>query len=296
MTYYNDNLHILEKRLNEKTRDFNNFKTITDSDIAKIDELIKSRNDESSKEKPTQKYHDVLAFLTHPGIHRIIPNPDCYALFFIKALDEDLEAFKTYLSYSIPSLSEIEQQPEPIRASLQVKSQIAKKKAMTLIRKKIGFFNQSLIKFELAYFNKFIRTKQLVRIDHQPSLNHLLEYVKKDLSLDSISDEDIKRLFDTSIWYQDINSSPNFANVAFNIVYQSQLLGLENIAEQLAFLIMNCDQNLTLLRIYEEESLLPKIKKRAIEELGFYDPRLITLEASYQKRIMPDTKISIWSI
>lgn len=295
MKYYNDNLHILEKRLNEKTRDFNGFKNITDSDIAKIDELIKSRITDTNETR-TQKYYDVLAFLTHPRIHRIIPNVDCCALYFIKALDEDLETLKTYLSYSIPSSSEIELQPEPIRASLQEKTQNAKKKAMTLIRKKIGFYNHSLIKFEQAYFNKFIRAKQLVSINHQPSLDHLLGNVKKDLSLDSISDEDINRLFDTSIWYQDINSSPNFANVAFNIVYQRQLLGLETVAEQLAFLIMNCDQNLTLLRIYEEESRLPEIKKRAIEELGFYDPRLITLEKSYQKRIMPDTKISIWSI
>ncbi len=296
MTYYNDNLHILEKKLNEKTRDFNNFKDISDSDIAKIDELIKARTDESSKETPTQKYYSVLAFLTHSRIHSIIPNPDCYALYLIKALDEDLVALKTYLSYSIPSLSETELPSESLRATLQEKSQNAQKKAITSIRRKIGFFNKNLIKFEYAYFNKYIRTKQLLSIDHQESLNHLLGYVKKGLSLDSISDEDIKRLFDITVWYQDTNLSPNFQNVAFNIVYQSQLLGLKTVAEQLAFLIMNCDQNLVLLRIYEEESRLSEIKKRAIEELGFYDPRLITLEASYQKRIMPDTKISIWSI
>ena len=50
-----------------------------------------------------------------------------------------------------------------------------------------------------------------------------------------------------------------------------------------------------MLRIYEEESMIPNVEDRIIEAFGYYNKELLTLERKFHERFCPDKKLSIWS-
>ena len=81
----------------------------------------------------------------------------------------------------------------------------------------------------------------------------------------------------------------------YSITNQKQLLGLKTLAEQFAFFILITDRDLDMLRIYEEESMMPTVEERIIEEFGYYNKDLLTLEKLFHTRFCPDKKLSIWS-
>ena len=73
------------------------------------------------------------------------------------------------------------------------------------------------------------------------------------------------------------------------------MLGLRNLAEQAALFILLVDSNLDMLRIYEEESRMPNVEKRIIEEFGYYNSELLNLEKKFHKRFCPEKELSIWT-
>ena len=76
---------------------------------------------------------------------------------------------------------------------------------------------------------------------------------------------------------------------------QMQLIGLNTFAEQLAFYILVVDPNLDMLRIYEEESMIPNVEERIIEEFGYYNAELIKIEKKFHQRFCPSKKLSVWT-
>ena len=50
-----------------------------------------------------------------------------------------------------------------------------------------------------------------------------------------------------------------------------------------------------MLRIYEEESMMPKVEERTIEQFGFFNQGLLPLERKFHKRFCPEKKLSIWT-
>ena len=67
------------------------------------------------------------------------------------------------------------------------------------------------------------------------------------------------------------------------------------ISQQLALFVLLVDSDLDMLRIYEEESMMPRVKERIIEEFGYFNTELLALERKYHKRFCPDKKVSVWT-
>ena len=63
----------------------------------------------------------------------------------------------------------------------------------------------------------------------------------------------------------------------------------------MALFILMVDSNLDMLRIYEEESMMPNIRQRITEEFGYFNMDLLALERKFHKRFCPDKKLSVWS-
>ena len=106
--------------------------------------------------------------------------------------------------------------------------------------------------------------------------------------------DDINKL--ASLFIYSTNEESRYTTCLYNIIYQPNLLNLNNLNEKIVFLISCVDPELNLLTIYEEECKNETIKNRCIEELGFYHKDLIRFENMYKNRFMPDKKISDWSL
>ena len=96
-------------------------------------------------------------------------------------------------------------------------------------------------------------------------------------------------------WLSLVPEKHNYKVASYNITNQKKLLGLTTSAEQLALFILLVDSNLDMLKIYEEESMVKNIKERIIEQFGFFEPELLTLERKFHDRFCPDKKLSPWT-
>ena len=75
----------------------------------------------------------------------------------------------------------------------------------------------------------------------------------------------------------------NTSLATYSVIDQKKLLGLNNSYEQLALFILLVDGELDMLRIYEEESRMPNVEKRIIEDFGYYNSELLNLEKKFHK-------------
>ena len=90
-----------------------------------------------------------------------------------------------------------------------------------------------------------------------------------------------------------IQTKHNSSIAAYSVTEQKKLLGISGIAEQLVLFILLVDSDLDMLRIYEEESIMQNVAARIIEQFGYYNQELLTLERKFHRRFCPDKQISI---
>lgn len=286
-------LYVFEKRLYEKDSAFNKFQFLSDEDIDKVDKDIESRF-LSKGLSGLALYNAVLEYLTFSGIGAYIPDYDIRLLYLIRTVDKNLVSLSTYLNIDIPSLNGIDSESSDMVKSIREHNLALLR---SRIRKELGFYAPKLVSYEFAFFKKFICDKELMRCGNKSHFNKLMKGYLGKMDFMSISKEDEDRLRDIVMWYKDKMAGNVDANVvAFNILNQNNLLNLKNFTEQLAFFISAVDDNLRLLTIYEEESRMPEVKRRSLEELGFYSENLIMLEKAYHERFNPDKKLSLWSV
>lgn len=292
-------------KLYQRKNDFNNFLKLSEDELAKVAQKVYKRQEmlsdtSSYKIKPMSKlerYYDTLRYLTGPLVHLELPTFDERIAYLIMTVDPYLVLFKDFLKIDLTSLDEIFKIEDKKERNhlLELRNQTIAEYE-TSVREKVGFFDINLLKFEEMFFKKFYGERELITEVQSNNQDYFINNVKMLRSFNSISDDRYDELNQVAqIW---LSIAPNRFNskvATYSVTNQRKLLGLRNIAEQAALFILLVDSELDMLRIYEEESRMPNVERRIIEEFGYYNPELLNLEKKFHKRFCPEKELSIWT-
>lgn len=282
-----------------------NFKNTTEEDLAIIAKKVYKRLEiiKDSKKYGTRNaerldlYQNILMYLTNPSIHMDLPTYDERIAFLIMSVDPELITYKEFLNIELLSFEEISKvENKKERSRLFEERNNSLNIFESRVREQLGFFDVKLLKFEEIFFKKFYSHRELITEVKQHNEDKI-EFLSKMLSsFNSISDKRYNDLINIAqVWLSHVPDKYKIKIAIHSITKQRNLLGLNTLAEQLAFFILVVDPELDMLRIYEEESMIPKTETRIIEEFGYYHPSLISLEQKYHERFCPNKKVSIWS-
>ena len=164
------------------------------------------------------------------------------------------------------------------------------------VREQIGFYDPKLLRYEEAFFKRYYGEKELITGVNANNQDNLIFRAKFLKDFDSVSDERYQELIDLAqSLLALVPDKFNTSSATYSVLEQKKLLGLKSTAEQLALFVLLVDSELDMLRIYEEESMMPMVKERIIEEFGYFNTELLALERKYHKRFCPDKKVSVWT-
>lgn len=244
-----------------------------------------------------ERYQDTLQYLTNPLIHLEFKTFDERVAYLVMMTDPELVTFKEFLKtdlISMVDISKIEDINERSRL-LRLRNQ-ALSTYETTVREKIGFYDSNLLMYEELFFKRFFGKKELIT---EVGLNNQDSFISKAKSLkdfNSVSYERYNELVDIAQgWLAMAPEKYNSKVVTYSVTNQKKLLGLKSLEEQFTLFILLVDSDLDMLSIYEEESMMPKVEERIVEEFGYYNKDLLALERKFHNRFCPDKKISIWT-
>lgn len=274
------NITLSEKKLFCNNNIFTGFTNITEERKKQIETLIQ-------KYKQLNYFGQINNYLVSPNKYLYqktldyLINNHCQLItldeklfFLINIIDPNCHMYELYLSYP---------------------NELSNSSKENLIREKMGFFSSYLLKCEFYYTVQF-HNKLIINVnkDYFKKFIILLPLVK---SFDNVTEQRLEHIENQAILYKEIpNINLNYQTCIYNILYQAQVLELNNIQEQLLFFIKVMDPELTLLKIYSEESNYKNIEKRSLEELGFFHKILIKDELLYYQKFCPNKKISEWAL
>lgn len=285
---FNGEIKILQRKLYQYKRNFNNF---DDIDEKKGEELKKRFFYVSMDAIDTGVYsylYYLNAIINNTSFHLL--NYDERIYLFINFVDPELIIFKEYLGTNILPPKEFEDSQKQTKYNNERKKQIVS--FQSKVRQELGFFDENLIEYEIKYFKKFYSNNLLKNVNKDYS-STFLKFGQFITSFSTITKErlaEIELIADE--WLKVQQNNNNYTTSAFNISFQSNLLNLNNIYEQLIFFILVNDRSLKALAIHEEESLISREKSRCLKELGFYDPNFIQIEQIYHDTFYPDLEVS----
>ena len=290
----------------QKERESKKFQTMDEEQLASVAKKLYRKEEISSNDvNPFQspritkldKYIKVLQYLSNPSIHMEIKTFDERLAYLIMAVDPYLITFKEFLKINLMTIEEISRIED-----LKERNRLFDERNQTIceyestVRDQIGFFDAKLLKYEELFFKRFYNNKELITQVGQHNEDKFLLLSCLIQSFDSISNERYQELVEKAeVWLSMVPEKYRSKIATYSITNQKDLIGLDTLAEQYAFYILIVDGNLDMLRIYEEESMIPKTEERIQEEFGFYNPSMITLEKLFHSRFCPEKKISIWS-
>lgn len=242
-------------------------------------------------------YSRAITYLTDLNIHHIYPTFDEKMAFLIEVTDPELKIAKKYIQSSL--LTPYEQKKEQNKDKNKEKQN--RKTQDNLFREveiEFGIGDPNLIKMEIIYFNKFNTQKELLSNIQGNYIEELLEKAIAVRSFNQITDEEYEQA--SNIAKNLISLQPDIKNpntIAFNLLKQNKLIGGNGTLKQaILIFILIYDPELTMLKIFLDESTQTKIIQRAKEELGFYNKNLIRLEKEYHERFIPEKEISVWQL
>ena len=243
------------------------------------------------------RYYKTLQYLTNPLIHLELKTYDERMAFMIMMCDPNLVIFKEFLKLDLVSKNEIEEEKDPNKkVQLQQKRSEALLEYENVVREKIGFFDAKLLKYEEMYFKTFFGEKELITEVKNNNHDYLMFKAKLLKNFNGVTDERYEELKEVAqTWLSLCNQEQNINAASYSVNNQKNLLGLKNTAEQLTLFILLVDSELDMLRIFEEESKMPIIEERIIEQFGYFDKELLILEKKYHDRFCPDKELSIWT-
>ena len=281
------------------------FKDVTEEQLAvlakkayrKLEIMAEDQSYHTQKMSRLDRYQRTLLYLTNPNIHFDIKTFDERLAYLIMVVDPNLVTFKEFLKINLQSIEEISKVE-----SIKERNKLFDERNQTLsayettVREQIGFFDAKLLKYEELFFKRFYNEKELITEVGQHNEDRFILLSSLIQSFDSITDERYEELVSIAqTWLSLVDTKHNTKVATYSITNQKQLLGLKTLAEQFALFILLVDGNLDMLRIYEEESMMPNVEERVTEEFGYYNKALLTLERKFHDRFCPDKKLSIWS-
>ena len=282
------------------------FLDITEEQLDEIEKKVQKKRkimDEeplsyvARKADKLDRYQKTLQYLTTPLIHVELKTFDERIAYMIKMCDPELITYKEFLKSNIISINEItmaedtDERKRLIREREQALSNYEDN-----VRRQIGFYDPKLLSYEEVFFKRYYSEKELVtgvNVGNQDALIFRAKFLK---NFDGVSDERYEELVSLARGLLSLVPERfNTSSATYSVLEQKKLLGLKTTAEQLALFILLVDNDLDMLRIYEEESMMPVVRKRIIEEFGYFNPELLSLERKYHERFCPDKKISVWT-
>ena len=277
------------------------FRELSEERLSELSELIATKKDKTidtlSPQENIEIYKKTLQYLTHPYIHFELETFDERLAYLILMVDPNLTIYKEFLKLNLISSIEITkvEDLEERKRLINLRNQTISTYKST-IRKKLGFFDSKLLKYEEVFFKRFLSNHKLITEVGSNNHNHLMLKAKTLKDFDSITDERYEELMNIAQgWLSLVPEQHNYKTASYNITNQKKLLGLTTSAEQLALFILLVDSNLDILKIYEEESMMKNIQERIIDQFGFFEPELLTLERKFHNRFCPDKELSIWT-
>lgn len=289
----------------QKEKGFKKFLELSEEHLSelskKVDKRKKLMEDTTSYNTgrilQLERYYRTMQYLTSPNIHLELKTFDERLAFLIMMCDPNLVTYREFLKVDLIRLEEIfkiEDKKERNRL-LELRNQIIAGYETT-VREQIGFYDARLLKYEERFFSKFFSDKELITDVKNNYQDNLMARAKALTDFNSITDERYKELVGVAHgWLSMAPDKYNSSVAAYSVTNQKKLLGLKSLAEQLTLFILIVDPELDMLRIYEEESMIPNVERRVIEEFGYYNPELLTLEKKFHSRFCPDKKVSIWT-
>ena len=244
-----------------------------------------------------EKYKNTLQYLTNPLIHLEFKTFDERIAYLIMMTDPNLITFKEFLKINLISISEITKITDENERNHQknIRKQTISEYE-TEVRKKIGFFDVKLLKYEELFFKRYFNEKELITEIGSNNQDNLIIKAKSLKNFNSISDKRYQELVSIAqTWLSLAQKNYNYKVASYSITNQNKLLGLTNTAEQLALFILLIDSNLDMLKIHEEESMLKNTEKRITDQFGYFNIELLILERKFHDRFCPDKELSIWS-
>lgn len=290
-------IEIVRKRLYANDVHFKGFQHIDEETLKKIKDLVKKEKKQfiSNSSFPSlisnrmTEYIAVMRYLGSTLTNQNLPTYDEKIVFLIEALDPNLEMYKYYLSLPIILKSQIVAEENEIK-KLTLMHSFDNQVGMfeSKIRLKMGFFDQKLLNYEAKYFKKIKCHDELITDVKQAyfiKLNTLFNGIK---DFNGITKKENDNLIIKAIEYEEKYGHPDANTLAYQLIYQADLLQLNNMKERVIFFILLIDKDLKLLDIYNNSSTWDDIKAKSLEEFGFYNKDLITLEKRYQEMFVPN--------
>lgn len=290
----------------QKERESKRFQTMDEEQLVAVTKKLYRKEEIASNDyNPHQtgrmprldRYVKTLQYLSNPSIHMELRTFDERVAYLIMAVDPYLVTFKEFLKINLMTIEEISKVE-----NLKERNRLFEERNQTLctyentVREQIGFFDAKLLKYEELFFKRFYNNRELITEVGQHNEDKFLLLSCLIQSFDNISDDRYEMLVkNAQIWLSQVPEQYRSKIATYSATNQKDLIGLQSLAEQYAFYILIVDGNLDMLRIYEEESMIPAMEERIQEEFGFYNPAMISLEKLFHSRFCQDKKISIWS-
>lgn len=299
---YGKNLETLKNQFHSKSVSFNNFKNMTQNDIDRIKKLVERKKGFTNKPSiygnlGLMNYTNTLQYLINPTISQELKTFDEKIMYLILAVDPELQTIKTFIETEIIPISDINEETDEKRKEELKKLRKEQQSAyISDVRKKIGFYDQELIKYESILHRGLLKEEGFISGVKAPSIGTIIRNATLVKNLNIVSENTLQRL--KSIcerWYVEAKDPSDLNSLAYNLLNNYKALHIYTVEEQVLLFILIGDPNLDLLKIFEEESNYNKMKERALKELGFYGKGLISVEQYYHDRFEPETKLSAWT-
>lgn len=289
----------------QRERDSKRFLDLSEEDLVLLSKKVYRKEEimedtllgRVKKMSNLERYQKTLQYLTSPLIGLEFKTFDERIAFLIMMVDPNLITFKEFLKLDLISLEEIDKIDDK-----KEKSRLSYIRMQTIsdyensVREKIGFYDVKLLKHEEKYFKRFFGEKELITEVNSHNQDSFIKHSKLLKDFNCISDERYLELVNIAqTWLSFAPDKFNSSVATYSITNQRNLLGLNNLAEQLTLFILIVDSNLDMLRIYEEECMIKNTERRTIEEFGYFNMDLIALEKKYHERFCPNKQVSIWS-
>lgn len=283
------NYDFIKRKFYMKDINYTGFSSFNEESLKKVNQGIeiiskkfkeKKENIHNLSSLETNKYIEFLSYFCNSNNYTY--DEKIYML--ITIFDPNLFMYKLFMKTNFISSLDIQQ-----AKSMEEKIELKRQKQIILdeykeqVRKQIGFYEPSLVKYEKDYYFRFL--------NHEYALDNTLNFFYDDPNIDfnSLSEEDkerINKIADTYV--SKFGKNPEkLKKLLINDLYS---FNLKNNTEAAYMFIMSLDPNLNLLDIYIMESRWDHIKEECLREYGFFSAELINIENKYNNSLGPNKK------
>ena len=273
-----------KKLFNSNSKDFCSFQDVKPNVLEKIKKILDEKFPlKKYPYKSVRRYFAVMEFLNSSKKSKFLNSFDEKIIFLIQALDPNLYIYFYYLGLGYSK-------HDDIYTSFQ-----KEKSLIDFIEYQLGAFDANLLKYEEIYFKRFLKSSEIqsyVNTDFSSSFLNLLPTIK---SFEDVSSSTFSYISSKANYYLSKCKNPNSINtVCFNLSNPNSEVQLYYFSYKVIFFILVIDPDLKALRISFDESKVSDIKRRMIEELGFYNEDFIRVEKLYRKQFFLGMRVSEW--